>query len=100
MAKLIVHRELATPLATAAITGHDRGGFYGLENTPRRMMSGALRMKTPVPGLYLSGQDVVTPGIFGAMWGGLLAGGQHRSSRLYAPSRLKLRVRKALARNP
>jgi all-trans-retinol 13,14-reductase len=37
------------------------------------MMSDALRMKTPVPGLYLSGQDVVTPGIFGAMWGGLLA---------------------------
>jgi len=47
MAKLIVHRELATPLATAAITGHDRGGFYGLENTPRRMMSDALRMKIP-----------------------------------------------------
>ena len=30
-------------------------------------------MKTPVPGLYLSGQDVATPGIFGAMWGGPLA---------------------------
>jgi all-trans-retinol 13,14-reductase len=73
LAPMIVYRELATPLATASITGHDRGGFYGLENTPRRMMTGALRMKTPVPGLYLSGQDVVTPGIFGAMWGGLLA---------------------------
>jgi all-trans-retinol 13,14-reductase len=73
LASMIAYHELATPLATAFITGHDHGGFYGLENTPRRMMSAALRMKTPVPGLYLSGQDVVTPGIFGAMWGGLLA---------------------------
>ena len=36
-------------------------------------MSRALRMKTPINGLYLSGQDVVAPGIFGAMWGGVLA---------------------------
>ncbi len=70
---LIVLRELATPLATVSITGHEHGGFYGIENTPRRVMSYALRMKTPIPGLYLSGQDVATPGIFGAMWGGLLA---------------------------
>jgi all-trans-retinol 13,14-reductase len=73
LAAMIAHHELATPLATASITGHDRGGFYGLENTPGRMMSDTLRIKTPVPGLYLSGQDVATPGIFGAMWGGLLA---------------------------
>ncbi len=73
LAPLIVLRELATPLATAWITGHEHGAFYGLENTPRRATSRALRMKTPIPGLYLSGQDVATPGIFGAMWGGLLA---------------------------
>ena len=73
LAELIVFRELATPLAIVSITGHERGGFYGLENTPRRATSHALRMKTPIPGLYLSGQDVATPGIFGAMWGGLLA---------------------------
>ena len=73
LADLVVYRELATPLATVSITGHEHGAFYGVENTPRRVMSSALRMKTPVPGLYLSGQDVATPGIFGAMWGGLLA---------------------------
>jgi all-trans-retinol 13,14-reductase len=37
------------------------------------MMSAALRPKTPIPGLVLGGQDVVTEGILGAMWGGLLA---------------------------
>jgi all-trans-retinol 13,14-reductase len=70
---LIAYKELSTPLATASITGHRRGAFYGLAHTPRRMMSGALRPKTPIPGLVLGGQDVVTEGILGAMWGGLLA---------------------------
>jgi all-trans-retinol 13,14-reductase len=72
LAPLTVFRELATPLATVSITGHSQGAFYGLEPTPRRMRSHALRMKTPLPGLHLTGQDVVTPGILGAMWGGLL----------------------------
>lgn len=73
LAELVVFRELSTPLATAAITGHNFGAFYGLEVTPRRMLSDALRMKTPVKGLYLAGQDALTPGIPGAMWGGFLS---------------------------
>ncbi|MGA9443562.1 MAG: hypothetical protein WBV18_09120 [Methyloceanibacter sp.] len=28
---------------------------------------------TPIPGLYLAGQDVASPGIPGALWGGLLS---------------------------
>lgn len=72
LAELVVYRELSTPLATAAITGHNFGAFYGLEVTPRRMLSNALRMKTPVEGLYLAGQDALSPGIPGAMWGGFL----------------------------
>jgi len=73
LAELVVFRNLSTPLTTAAITGHHRGAFYGLEVTPERVASKALQAKTPVPGLFLSGQDVVTPGIPGALWGGLVA---------------------------
>ncbi|MEO1075455.1 MAG: NAD(P)/FAD-dependent oxidoreductase, partial [Bacteroidota bacterium] len=47
--------------------------FYGLEVTPERVMSDALRAKTPIPGLYLAGQDVASPGVPGALWGGMLA---------------------------
>ena len=75
LADLIVFHELSTPLATASITGHRQGSFYGLDVTPQRIMSDALRMKTPIEGLYLTGQDVLTPGIPGAFWGGLLAAG-------------------------
>ncbi len=72
LAELVVFRELSTPLATAAITGHHEGRFYGLDGTPERVLSDALNAKTPIEGLYLSGQDVVSQGIQGALWGGIL----------------------------
>ncbi|WP_428671536.1 hypothetical protein, partial [Roseibium sp.] len=63
----------STPLTTSAITGHYRGAFYGLDITPERVMTGALQARTPVPGLFLAGQDVMSPGIPGALWGGVFA---------------------------
>lgn len=73
LAKLVVYRELATPLTTVTFTGHRDGAFYGLDVTPQRVVSDALRARTPIPGLYLAGQDVASPGIPGALWGGVLA---------------------------
>lgn len=73
LAKLVVFRSLSTPLTTRTITGHHRGAFYGIDTTPDRLMSQALQTRTPVPGLFLAGQDVLSPGIPGALWGGVLA---------------------------
>ena len=73
LATLVVLRNLSTPLTTNAITGHHEGAFYGLDVTPERLMSEALQTRTPIRGLYLAGQDVLTPGIPGALWGGVLA---------------------------
>ncbi|MDH3400111.1 MAG: NAD(P)/FAD-dependent oxidoreductase [Chromatiales bacterium] len=75
LAKLVVFRELATPLSTVAITGHREGAFYGLNVTPDRMLSSTLRTKTPIKGFYLAGQDAASPGIPGAMWGGVACAG-------------------------
>jgi len=72
LAPMIVYQELGTPLATALFTGHEKGGFYGVETTPRRVLSEALKARTPVPGLFLTGQDVMSPGIAGALYGGML----------------------------
>lgn len=71
LAPLVVYSELSTPFATVAFTGHEKGGFYGIETTPRRILSDSLNARTPVPGLYLAGQDVMSPGIAGALTGGL-----------------------------
>ena len=70
---MIKVRELSTPLSTVHFTGHHRGAIYGLNTTPRRFGSRALDIRTPIPRLLLTGQDVVTPGVAGAMMGGVLA---------------------------
>jgi len=73
LAPLVAYSELSTPLSTVAFTGAEQGGVYGLEPSPRRFLSTSLRAKTPVAGLYLTGQDVGSAGITGAMMGGMLA---------------------------
>jgi all-trans-retinol 13,14-reductase len=60
-------------LSTVAFTAAEHGGVYGLEASPRRFLSNALRAKTPIAGLYLTGQDVGSAGIVGAMMGGVLS---------------------------
>jgi len=73
LAPLVVHSELSTPLSSVAFTAAEHGGVYGLEASPRRFLSTALRARTAVTGLYLTGQDVGSAGITGAMMGGMLA---------------------------
>jgi len=72
LAPLICYQEVSTPLTTAHFTRAPHGAI-ALETTPRRFLSASLNARTPVPGLYLAGQDVGTPGIQGAMMGGVLA---------------------------
>lgn len=73
LAPMIRVTELSTPLSTVHFTGHRRGAVYGLNTTPQRFASRALDVRTPVPGLLLAGQDVCTPGVAGALIGGILA---------------------------
>lgn len=73
IASLITYHELSTPLSMAHFVRRQQGTSYGLETTPRRFLSRCLNVRTPIKGLYLAGQDVVTPGIAGAMMGGILA---------------------------
>ena len=73
LAPMVVTHELSTPLTTLWYIGSQQGAIYGLEVSPRRFLSASLRAKTSIPGLFLAGQDVVTPGVTGAMMGGVLA---------------------------
>ncbi|WP_146101935.1 hypothetical protein [Rhodopila globiformis] len=73
LAPMVVARTLSTPLANAACIGSEHGANYGIEVSPRRFLSRSLRPRTPVPGLLLTGQDVVTPGVTGAMIGDVIA---------------------------
>jgi all-trans-retinol 13,14-reductase len=47
--------------------------MYGLEHNPKRFEQNWLRPKTRIPGLYLTGQDVLSCGVGGAMFAGFIA---------------------------
>jgi all-trans-retinol 13,14-reductase len=64
--------ELSTSLSTDHFCRYKHGEIYGLDHTPQRFEQDWLKPKTEIPGLYLTGQDVVSCGVVGAMVGGLL----------------------------
>ena len=64
--------ELSTPLSTDYFAGYRQGEMYGLKHDPSRFDQDWLRPKTRIKGLYLTGQDILTCGVGGAMFGGLL----------------------------
>ncbi len=64
--------ELSTPLSTAHFAAYPKGEIYGLAHTPERFSERLLRPRTGVKNLWLTGQDVVSCGIGGALMGGLL----------------------------
>ncbi len=63
--------ELSTPLSTAWFCRYPTGEIYGLDHDPNRFQQDWLRPKTRIPGLYLTGQDVLTCGVVGALVAGL-----------------------------
>lgn len=69
----IDHIEFSTPLSTKHFSNYSKGEIYGIEHTPERFRLKWLTPKTPIKGLYLTGQDIVTDGIGGALMGGVLA---------------------------
>lgn len=69
---MLVHQELATPVSTELFVRPHRGSIYGLDHVPARFAQKWLRPRSPVPGLFLSGGDVSSGGVVGAMMGGLL----------------------------
>ncbi len=68
----IDYYELSTPLSTAHFVNYENGEIYGLDHTPERYRMKELRPRTPIKNLYLTGQDIVTCGIGGALMGGVL----------------------------
>lgn len=68
----VVIAELSTPLTTRHFTNYRRGEMYGIAHDPARFGERSLRPRTAIPGLWLTGQDVCTCGVGGALAGGYL----------------------------
>lgn len=72
LAGKIDYYELSTALSTAYFCRYEHGEIYGVNHTPARFTADWLKPVTPVRGLYLTGQDVMSCGIVGAASGGVL----------------------------
>jgi len=70
---VIDYHELSTPVSTRHFSGYERGEIYGLEHSPARFREPALQPRTGLKGLYLTGQDVCTAGVAGALFGAVVA---------------------------
>ena len=68
----IDYHELSTPLSTEWFSAYRHGELYGLDHTPERLQQDWLTPRTRIPGLWLTGQDILTCGVTGAMMCGLL----------------------------
>ena len=68
----IEHYELGSPLSTKHFMNYDKGEIYGLDHSPTRFRQKFLVPRTPIKNLYLTGQDIVTAGVGGALFSGLL----------------------------
>ena len=66
LAPHIAYSSLGTPLSNNFYLGTAWGEAYGLEHSARRFNQASLRPKTPIPNLYLTGQDICTDGVAGA----------------------------------
>ncbi len=64
--------ELSTPLSTKNFVNYEKGEIYGIDHTPDRFELKFLRAHTPIKNLYLTGQDIVTVGVGGALAAGLI----------------------------
>ncbi len=64
--------EVSTPQSTNWFSGYQYGELYGLDHTAERMRQDWLGPRTPLDGLWLTGQDTLTCGVTGAMMSGML----------------------------
>jgi all-trans-retinol 13,14-reductase len=68
----LVLSELSTPLTAEHFVRATRGAIYGLDASTSRFSCPALRSRTPLPDFYMTGVDVMTTGVAGALISGLL----------------------------
>jgi all-trans-retinol 13,14-reductase len=64
--------ELSTPLSTQWFQWNMQGEIYGIDHTVKRFEQNGLHPQTPVKNLYLTGADVVTAGVGGALMAGVM----------------------------
>ncbi|HVW61040.1 MAG TPA: FAD-dependent oxidoreductase, partial [Puia sp.] len=69
---LIGSWDLYTPLSARRDTQHHNGNIFGVPDTPQRFRNPDFSCYTPLENVYLTGCDITTSGIYGAVLSGAL----------------------------
>ena len=70
---LLLVLKFSTPLSTQHFVNYGKGELYGLDHSPSRFRQSFLKPSTPIKNFYLTGQDIVSAGIGGALFSGVLS---------------------------
>jgi len=70
--ELIESWDLYTPLSAKRDTQHHNGNIFGIPDTPMRYKNLDLSCYTPLENVYLTGCDITSSGIYGAVLSGAL----------------------------
>jgi all-trans-retinol 13,14-reductase len=80
----IAYSELSTPVTTRHFMNYGHGEIYGIASTPDRFLMRELGARTPIRGLYLTGQDVASLGVVGALFGGVIGASAATGKNLFS----------------
>jgi all-trans-retinol 13,14-reductase len=80
----IAYIELSTPLTTRHFMNYGHGEIYGIASTPERFQMRELGARTPIRGVYLTGQDVASLGVVGALYGGVIGASAATGRNLFS----------------
>ena len=64
--------ELSSPITTQHFMNYEKGELYGIDHNTERFKQKFLQPRTPIKNFYLTGQDIVTAGVGGALLAGFL----------------------------
>jgi all-trans-retinol 13,14-reductase len=100
LADKVEYFEVGTPVTNNYYLNTPRGEIYGLEHNTTRFgnpeIAMNLRANTGIPGLMLTGQDIVSCGFTGALLGGLMCASSVLKRNLYGDlAALRKQLRKA-----
>jgi all-trans-retinol 13,14-reductase len=84
VASKLVYTELSTPVTTRHFMNYGHGEIYGIASTPDRFLARELGARTPIRGLYLTGQDAASLGVVGALYGGFIGASAASGKNLFS----------------
>ena len=76
--------ELSTPVTTRHFMNNAHGEIYGIAATPDRYRARWLGARTPIRGLYLTGQDASGLGVVGALMSGVISASAATGKNLFS----------------